>query len=363
MDMALSYFFVIVQIAYTIIRVIAALLCIHFFLWPLSLRLASFIWAISNNRNQDYWQAVNVQKTLTRLLHSVPLSELLFSQRLGVQLHQQLRSALPRLISTSIEQCYPRTLATVYPNWQAALQQFSSAHLAQVIDDFLDELRANYRNEFSLQIAKKTPLTFKQRIQNAQKLLAPIQHSLYLHMQAIIWFVVAISVMLILVIPFNTHGIILYVGISGLVMALIATWKTYQAIGLDAQICTQWSNILAADLSQQVYHLQPIFKAWQYGKLRHSLDNALGYQWGSAQFHASLANQLLEQLIQISQQPDFGKEQQQAIRNDLFKQFHMMTAIDRQLLFAQISGQYWRILVAILLVQTLLLTGMAYRYF
>lgn len=363
MDMALSYFFVIIHIAYTLICVAAALLCLRLFLWPLSLRLATLVWAISNSGRHYFWQAANVQKMLTHLLYPVPFAELLFSQRLGAQLHQQLKPVLPRLISSNLEQHYPRTWASVYPNWQVPAQQFSSVHMAQLIDDFLDELRISSANTFSLPRTNMTSLTLKQRLENAQRLLSPVQQNLIAQMQVITWFVLAISAMLMLIIPFTAQGLIIYVGMAWLVMTFASVWRIHQENGLSTPLWTQWSQLLAADLSQHVYHLQPLFKNWQHGKLRQAMDNALDYQWGSAQFHAGLANQLLEQLMQISQQPHFGQEQQVAVCNDLFRQFRKTADVDQQILFAQITGNYWHILGAIVLLLTLLLTGSAYSYF
>lgn len=340
MDMALSYFYVILPFGYTLICVVAALLCLRLLLWPFSLGLATLTWVICNASRHYYWQVADIQTTLTRLLNPVPVAELLLNQRLGAQLYQQLK----------LHQ-----------------QLLSALHLAQVTDDFLDELRAskvfNNGTLCDLHTRKMPPASFKKRLQNARDFLVPVQKNLMQHMQVITWFVLAISAMLVLIIPFTTSGWILYVGIAWLVMSFSSLWRIHQERGFGAPLWSSWSQLFAADLSQQIYHLPTLFQIWQHGKLRQALDNALDYQWISPAFRASLATQLLMQLMHISQQTSFGTEQQIAMRDYLCQHFSKTSPADQRILFAQITGNYWHILAVIILLPALLLTGMAFSYF
>ncbi len=358
MHTALSYFLTIIPIAYTLIWVSATLLCLRFCLWPLSLHLATLVWAFSNAGRLHYWQQSKAQKIISHLLKEAPFAELLLSQRLGSQLHQQLKPGLPVLMINHLEQYYPLTWAVISPHWQAQLQQFSSNHLAQVMDDLLDELRGIDWHDWSLLQSNITSLTATQRLRNAYRLLAPLPSHLNRHMRLMTWLLLSVTVLFILLIPSSEQALMFYISAAWLVMTFYNVWEIRQSLG--PQLWSSWSTILANDLSQQVYHLKPLFRTWQRSKanpLRRALNTALEYQWGSADFHASLSSQLMEQLIGMSQQVGFGNEQQVAVRNHVLQHFKQTSVMDQRVLANQITGNYWRILLAIVLVFAFLLAG------
>jgi hypothetical protein len=293
-------------------------------------------WALSENGRVVYWQRPNVQNQIASLMNSVPFTELLLTQRLGAQLNSQLKHQII--------------------HWP-------SQHLAQVIDDLLDGLRGLSVNYW--RIAEHKPVDIRHALAYAQRLFIPLHPPLNRAVHQISWGLLALILPLVLLTSNSFVLVAIAASAAWVAMVFYATWKMHRPHTFDELTWTTCCEQLANDLSQQVYHLQPLFKAWYSGKknqLSYALTNALDYQGGSADFNASLQPKLLAQLIAVSQQANFGDEQRAHVRNNLLEHLRHLPRCERQALVNQMIKGYWRYLMSLSILWAALLLAICFAY-